>query len=167
MLAHPYFHYASDEPTCLSNHNLIKTDDLCQLYAFRSFPLNTYTCQTCQNVFFAEVTASYHCIICKFNLCADCYQIEKIRIQNCIRRARPQKKKNEKPIEVPQNVQSGSENIDKMLCVLCLAEERNYVFSPCMHLCCCEKCCNVIVQKQSDCPICRNKIKSSFKIYYA
>jgi len=158
MLAHPYFQY-NRQPTCPSNHNLIKIDDICQLHAFRSYTLNTYSCHVCQNVFSTKSASSYHCVICKFNLCPDCYQDKKSLLESSAKQCQPQKK-NQKPVEA-------HENVDKTLCVMCFAEERNWVFSPCMHLCCCEKCCKNMVDDKLNCPICRNPIQSSFKIYYS
>jgi len=54
---------------------------------------------------------------------------------------------------------------DEILCVLCLNERRSYLFNPCNHLCTCEKCAIDLMNKNSECPICRNPIQSFTKVY--
>jgi len=56
-------------------------------------------------------------------------------------------------------------NLDSMLCVLCFADQRSRFFTPCMHLCVCEKCNKDLEHKGSNCPICRSSIQSFVKVY--
>jgi len=47
------------------------------------------------------------------------------------------------------------------LCVVCLDEKKEYIFVPCGHYCCCEKCIN----KLSECPICRKIVDQKIKVF--
>ncbi|OQR71800.1 hypothetical protein BIW11_01433 [Tropilaelaps mercedesae] len=52
-------------------------------------------------------------------------------------------------------------------CVVCMDEERNCVLHPCHHLCLCATCGKMLLKRQDACPICRKKISSIFRIFYA
>lgn len=52
-------------------------------------------------------------------------------------------------------------------CVVCMDEERNCVLHPCHHLCLCATCGKMLLKRQDSCPICRKKISSIFRIFYA
>ncbi|KAA0059400.1 hypothetical protein IC582_002684 [Cucumis melo] len=55
---------------------------------------------------------------------------------------------------------------DGQLCVICLMRRKRSAFIPCGHLVCCERCA-VSVERDSSpkCPICRQQIRSSVRIY--
>ncbi|XP_023514151.1 E3 ubiquitin-protein ligase SPL2-like isoform X1 [Cucurbita pepo subsp. pepo] len=55
---------------------------------------------------------------------------------------------------------------DGQLCVICLMRRRRSAFIPCGHLVCCERCA-ISVERDSapKCPVCRQQIRSSVRIY--
>lgn len=60
-----------------------------------------------------------------------------------------------------------SSNIpDGQLCVICLMRRKRSAFIPCGHFVCCERCA-VSVERDSapKCPVCRQQIRSSLRIY--
>ncbi|GER53569.1 E3 Ubiquitin ligase family protein [Striga asiatica] len=52
------------------------------------------------------------------------------------------------------------------LCVVCLLRIRHSAFIPCGHLVCCQRCA-LVVERESlpKCPVCRQQIRSSVRIY--
>ncbi|EHB10133.1 E3 ubiquitin-protein ligase LRSAM1 [Heterocephalus glaber] len=48
-------------------------------------------------------------------------------------------------------------------CVVCLEREAQTVFLPCGHVCCCQQCC----QPLRTCPLCRQDIEQSLRIYHS
>lgn len=53
----------------------------------------------------------------------------------------------------------------KLLCSICLDNPVILLLEPCNHICMCETCYNSLVSK--ECPICRTKISTTKKIYFA
>lgn len=55
---------------------------------------------------------------------------------------------------------------DGQLCVICLMRRRRSVFIPCGHLVCCHRCAisveGVVAPK---CPVCRQEIRDSVRIF--
>ena len=61
-----------------------------------------------------------------------------------------------------QNLQEENEQLrEQRLCSVCLDLEKNVVFLPCAHLCCCDKC----APQLRKCPICRKGIRGSVRVY--
>jgi len=91
-------------------------------------------------------------------------KINKVEVQRKdiqeVKREKVEPEKVQKPTE-PEKKEVQNE----MLCVVCLDAQRSHLFTPCMHICTCAKCSSYIVSKQSGCPICRNPIQSSIKVY--
>ncbi|KAL6137430.1 hypothetical protein ACLB2K_062722 [Fragaria x ananassa] len=55
---------------------------------------------------------------------------------------------------------------DGQLCVICLMRRRRSAFIPCGHLVCCHRCCtSVVLSTSPKCPVCRQEIRSSVRIY--
>ena len=52
---------------------------------------------------------------------------------------------------------------DSFLCSACMDKNKQYIYTPCMHLCYCEDC--VEKADKNTCPICRNKNVKVQKIY--
>jgi hypothetical protein len=53
-----------------------------------------------------------------------------------------------------------------MECVICLEGVRSRMFRPCGHVCVCEKCCNSLMTLSTAlCPMCRQPVTESQKIY--
>ena len=50
----------------------------------------------------------------------------------------------------------------EVTCCICLTNQRNTVFQPCGHLCCCDECGNL-----DQCPVCREAITNKLKVYIA
>lgn len=55
---------------------------------------------------------------------------------------------------------------DGELCVICLMRRRRSAFIPCGHLVCCQSCA-ISVERESTpkCPVCRQEIRNSLRIY--
>ena len=51
------------------------------------------------------------------------------------------------------------------LCVVCMAEPKEYLFAPCGHMCACSDCADLIINKDALCPICRKDIACKIKVY--
>ncbi|XP_073296663.1 E3 ubiquitin-protein ligase SPL2-like isoform X1 [Primulina huaijiensis] len=55
---------------------------------------------------------------------------------------------------------------DGELCVICLTRRRHSAFIPCGHLVCCQRCALSVEREVSPkCPVCRQSIQSSVRIY--
>lgn len=55
---------------------------------------------------------------------------------------------------------------DGQLCVVCLRRRRRSAFVPCGHLVCCSSCAFMIERDETPlCPICRQSIRSSVRVY--
>lgn len=55
---------------------------------------------------------------------------------------------------------------DGELCVICLTRRRRSAFIPCGHLVCCPRCAFSVERESSPkCPVCRQAIRSSVRIY--
>eukprot|EP00455_Lapot_gusevi_P038904 TRINITY_DN4359_c0_g1_i1.p1 TRINITY_DN4359_c0_g1~~TRINITY_DN4359_c0_g1_i1.p1 ORF type:complete len:653 (-),score=213.79 TRINITY_DN4359_c0_g1_i1:29-1987(-) len=66
--------------------------------------------------------------------------------------------------EIKEEAAHGVDQYDDMnTCVICLGEERQVVFIPCGHICCCEECGDIL----QTCPICRTRITQNIDIFYA
>ena len=157
--------------TKCSNSLLVKTT-LIQLLKFNNIYQSGFKCDCCNRIFTQIFCPVFHCFKCDFNLCQICssnivksknvmypYLPVKNNNINIINKDNDNlKEQNKKDIN---NVNDGEEN-DNMKCVICLENDKSYLFMPCKHVCCCEKCSKEINQ----CPICRKNIESSFKIYF-
>ncbi|CAK9179881.1 unnamed protein product [Ilex paraguariensis] len=52
------------------------------------------------------------------------------------------------------------------LCVICLVRRRRSAFIPCGHLVCCQRCAqSVECEEAPTCPVCRQTIQNSVRIY--
>lgn len=58
---------------------------------------------------------------------------------------------------------SGSQQDDTQLrCVICMTRQRNILFTPCRHICCCSECAHNNIHA---CPICRQVISEQIAVY--
>ena len=49
---------------------------------------------------------------------------------------------------------------DETECIICMDAEKDVVFAPCGHYCCCDRCAIIIKSgQQSKCPLCRGNIE--------
>ena len=48
---------------------------------------------------------------------------------------------------------------------ICLDKEITHTFTPCGHMCVCDNCAGELIKTKKKCPMCRNNIESSLKIY--
>lgn len=55
---------------------------------------------------------------------------------------------------------------DERLCVICQVNYKEVIIFPCKHLCLCVLCDATLLQNQDTCPICRTKIRETFKVYF-
>ena len=60
-----------------------------------------------------------------------------------------------------KDIYDGSGNNGK--CVVCLTNNRNTVFLPCRHSCCCKRCSGTLIEK--ICPLCKEDIKDIIVLY--
>ena len=51
---------------------------------------------------------------------------------------------------------------NRLTCIICLDNERNILFNPCHHICCCNRCVNNL---NNMCPVCRQEIQSRTRVY--
>ena len=58
-------------------------------------------------------------------------------------------------IEIP-------ENDTQLRCVICMTRQRNILFTPCRHICCCSECAHNNIHA---CPICRQVISEQIAVY--
>jgi len=58
----------------------------------------------------------------------------------------------------PGGVESGME------CIVCFERNKDTLFSPCNHICCCSSCASKL--KPNICPVCRSAISSKSKIFF-
>lgn len=57
---------------------------------------------------------------------------------------------------------------DGQLCVICLTRRKRAAFVPCGHLVCCQRCALSVERDLAPkCPLCRQTIHSSVRIYYS
>lgn len=65
-----------------------------------------------------------------------------------------------------KSVVKNTENInirDKIICVVCLSNERNVLIKPCNHVCVCNSCLDIL--KEKKCPMCRTDISNTEIVY--
>lgn len=67
----------------------------------------------------------------------------------------------------PEIAAEGTEEIpDGELCVICLTRRRRSAFVPCGHLVCCQRCALSVERDLAPkCPVCRQSIRTSVRIY--
>ena len=124
-----------------------------------------FKCDCCNRIFTLVFSSVFHCFKWDFNLCQICsFNIVKskdILYPNLPIKNSNINKDNDKDKKILNVKDDGDEN-DNMKCIICLENDKSYLFMFCKHVCCCEKCSKNLNQ----CPICGNKIESSFKIYF-
>ncbi|KAF5178855.1 Mitochondrial ubiquitin ligase activator of nfkb [Thalictrum thalictroides] len=54
---------------------------------------------------------------------------------------------------------------EELLCVVCYSERRGSAFVPCGHVVCCRACAPTVIARDRKCPICRQHIHKSMKVY--
>jgi len=54
-------------------------------------------------------------------------------------------------------------NANQIICTVCLEKQRDCVLEPCMHVCCCIPCLQMITDNK--CPVCRTPIDFYLKLY--
>lgn len=73
---------------------------------------------------------------------------------------------NEDQMQENDSEEDAGEVTDGQLCVICLARRRRSAFVPCGHLVCCPRCAiSVELDSSPKCPVCRQSIRSSIRIY--
>lgn len=67
----------------------------------------------------------------------------------------------------PQIADEETEDIpDGELCVICLLRRRRSAFIPCGHMVCCQRCASSVERESTPkCPLCRQGIRNSIRIY--
>lgn len=73
----------------------------------------------------------------------------------------------QQPIEpVPPTDDEIEDVPDGQLCVICLMRRRRSVFIPCGHLVCCQGCAiSVESEVAPKCPVCRQEVRDSVRIF--
>lgn len=54
---------------------------------------------------------------------------------------------------------------ESRLCIVCQDRKRCVIILPCRHLCLCTQCCSIIEREHGSCPVCRQDIRRTMKIY--
>jgi hypothetical protein len=54
---------------------------------------------------------------------------------------------------------------ESKLCIVCQDRSRCVIILPCRHLCLCIECCSIIQREHGSCPICRQDVRRTMKIY--
>ncbi|XP_076930150.1 E3 ubiquitin-protein ligase SPL2-like [Bidens hawaiensis] len=73
---------------------------------------------------------------------------------------------NETEADLAAEEDGGADVPEGQLCVICLMRQRRSAFVPCGHLVCCPRCAlSVERDLASKCPVCRQTIRSSVRIY--
>jgi hypothetical protein len=54
---------------------------------------------------------------------------------------------------------------ESKLCIVCQDRIKCVIIFPCRHLCLCTECCSIIQREHGSCPICRQDIRRTMKIY--
>ena len=57
------------------------------------------------------------------------------------------------------------EDREHRLCAVCLRAERSTLLLPCRHRCLCEGCAASVRQTSGRCPLCRETIESSMRVF--
>lgn len=60
-------------------------------------------------------------------------------------------------------VQKNSEMKERTMCILCCEERVSIVFLPCGHLVSCAQCSPAL----KNCPVCRESIKGTVRVFFA
>ena len=153
--------YLNNKFYCDECCNLLVKTTLKEISKHNNNYENGFRCNHCTKSFKDTFCSVYHCYKCNFDLCQICsyknLNNKKIEFPNLPEEETLEKKISNLNISEEKN---DKENID-VRCVICLENNKNYLFLPCKHLACCENCSKNI----KNCPICRKKIDSTLKIY--
>ncbi|KAG0726126.1 E3 ubiquitin-protein ligase RNF26 [Chionoecetes opilio] len=57
------------------------------------------------------------------------------------------------------------EERESRLCVVCQDEAKCVILLPCRHLCLCDACTLAITRRREGCPVCRQQIRQTIKVY--
>ncbi|PIN22311.1 putative E3 ubiquitin ligase [Handroanthus impetiginosus] len=92
-----------------------------------------------------------------------------VRWKEWRRQRRDQQQNNSTNSQTPAEVAADEDSGDVPegeLCVICLMRRRRSAFIPCGHLVCCQRCALSVEREVSPkCPVCRQPIRSSVRIY--
>ena len=67
-----------------------------------------------------------------------------------------------RPINAP-HIEEAPVNDTHLRCVICLTNQRNILFNPCRHVCCCSDC--GLSSSIQTCPMCRQSLEERVVIY--
>ena len=86
------------------------------------------------------------------------------KLRTCLHRIR--KATNIETVETAENVGNVANEVTHNRCPVCLGEaEETWAFVPCGHSPFCSSCCNIVLSTTNHCPICRQGVTSSLRIY--
>jgi hypothetical protein len=111
------------------------------------------------------VDAKLHllCIPC-FNMIKK-YNERRIGVEPSVSVSVSMPKYNTNHISIPMPVAEFKEEPKAVLCSVCYDSDITLLLEPCNHICICQLCYNSLVTK--ECPICKTKISTTRKIYFA
>eukprot|EP00798_Chlamydomonas_sp_ICE-L_P009422 gene9422-biopygen2877 len=58
-------------------------------------------------------------------------------------------------------------NDDSRLCIVCMERERDVCLQPCRHVSMCSPCCEEVLAKKRECPICRTKVVEHVRLMWS
>lgn len=54
---------------------------------------------------------------------------------------------------------------ESKLCIVCQDRNKCVIIFPCRHLCLCTECCSIIQREHRSCPVCRENVRKTMKVY--
>ena len=148
---------------CFNCCNLLIKTTLKEISEHKEEYKKGFYCSNCFQTYYKGYCLVYHCYKYYFDICQIC-AYENIKNKEIIFPNLPEYDETIENELLNMNISDKNENKDDncdMKCVICLFNKKCFLFLPCKHVACCEKCAKDL----SNCPMCRTKIESSFKVF--
>ncbi|KAG4083208.1 hypothetical protein H8356DRAFT_1750396 [Neocallimastix lanati (nom. inval.)] len=133
--------------------------------------LSGFICNICRNLYINGYNISYHCNKCSYDVCSKCalgnININNLKLPNLPLLPSFERNSTEKNLNKisdfnkEEKIRETEKTNDEMICVICYERSKCYLFLPCKHIACCENCGKMV----NKCPLCRERIDSSFKVF--
>ena len=143
---------------CNDGSLLVKTS-LIQIRKYKTGYEYGCTCNLCGINYYINYNSILHCYKCSYDICQNC-AFNPLKNKQILYPKLPQIKKVNNPIKVEKKEEE--KDVEFIKCVICLENNKSYLFMPCKHIPCCKNC----AEKVEQCPICRSKIDSKIRIWF-